>query len=172
MTKRLYLRTLLLALLLGSASCSVGPATWRRQDIKKEINSIYSTRIFFNPPCPFAEAGLSFIWDPCGERAYLFVLSGCLEAGVQKNHVPFAYAIDNQVYQATAFLMKGGQVAELDNKTTKQLFHAFYHKKTVVIQIGPYTSIIPSGSFSQLYDDKIGIKNCIPRIIHNFVDIP
>lgn len=158
-------------LIILLSSCAKPSSPWKRQDMKKALKSIYSTRIFYTPPCPFAEVGLSFVWDPCGHKAYLFLLCGSFDQSCRKQRVDFAYAIDNVVYTSQAVLMKGGQVAEIDTESAHRIFEALYHKKIVVIQSGAYQSIIPPCDFPELFADKFGIKNCVPKIFHQVLPI-
>jgi hypothetical protein len=139
--------------------------------MKRALKSIYSTKIYYTPPCPFAEVGLSFIWDPCGRKTFLFLLCGTFDKSYCKQSLNFAYAIGNQAFESKAVLMKGGQVAELDAESSERIFQALMNGSIVVIEAGPYQSVIQPCDFVDLYKDRFGIKNCVPRVVYNAIPI-
>ncbi|MEI6531719.1 MAG: hypothetical protein WCN87_02745 [Chlamydiota bacterium] len=163
--------SLFLSLLLLLASCNRAPTPWKRQDIKRALKSIYSTRIFHTPACPYSEVGLSFVFDHCGPRAYLFVLCGGFPQSYTKNILEFVYAVDTEAYKGTVHVMKGCQVAEIDKASLERILEALKNKKTVVIQIGNYQSVIPSCNFPEILADKFGIQNCVPRLVYQAIPI-
>lgn len=139
--------------------------------MKRALKSIYSIRIFYTPSCPYEEVGLSYVWDPCGRKAYLFVLCGTFDPSCKKQRIDFSYITDNKIYNSQATLMKGGQVAELDSESSERIFQALSQGKPIAIKSGIYQSIIPSCDFPELYEDKFGIKNCVPKILYNVLPL-
>ncbi|MCX6995066.1 MAG: hypothetical protein NTY13_04510 [Chlamydiae bacterium] len=162
---------LFLPILLLLFSCNRNPTPWEKQDIKRALKSIYSTRIFYTPRCPYSEVGLSFVFDHCGDKAYLFLLYGGFNNSNTKNLLEFTYVIDAQAYTGILQVMKGRQVAELNKESREHIFEALKANKTVVIQVGDYQSIFPSCNFTALLDDKFGIHNCLPRIVYEAIPI-
>ena len=67
--------------------------------------------------------------------------------------------------------MKGGQVAALDAESSERIFQALMHGQTVIIETGAYQSIIQPCDFVELYQDRFGIKNCVPKIVYNAIPV-
>lgn len=139
--------------------------------MKRALKSIYATKIYYTPPCPFAELGLSFVWDPCGRKTYLFLLCGAFDKTYRKQVIEFNYAIGNEVFTSKATLLKGGQIAEIDEESSERIFTALMQNSPVVIASGPYQTLIHPCDFVELYEDRFGIKNCVPKIVYNAIPV-
>lgn len=127
--------------------------------------STYATRLVHNPSCPYSELGLSFVFDQCGKKATIFLLCGCFDRTFVKQQIDFVYAIDNQRFESRATLMKGCQMATLDKVTTERLFEALMQGKTVAINASNHITVINPCQFAELYKQRYGWKNCLPRMM-------